>query len=297
LDSANQGETGRSLFLPGENCRILLPRLGSGPEEPSRHVHLAEHIRQEAKANGAVRRALDSAGPYLSPLSVANAPEQRRVVRISRERMCFGPFQQFRQLTSAMARGKLNSATKLRARLCASAGASSDRAGAVLASLRRHHSHLSHKETIMHGGLITGINVIALGALAATSGAFARRYPGWRGFNSFLTLLGFAVFLWVIAGIIFFWDMRTLFFYVLLLDRISHEPVLWITFALSSALQIALGLLFGYALLIPLTTRSEQARLSLIPYQITLGNLAIALGAWIICVLLIFSPVPVAHVG
>ncbi len=149
----------------------------------------------------------------------------------------------------------------------------------------------------MHGGLITGINVIALGALAATSGVFARRHPGWGGFTSFLTLAGFAIFLWIVAGIILFPDMRTLFFYVLPLDRISHEPVLWITFALSSALQIALGLLFGYALLIALTTRSEQVQLSLVPYQITLGNLAIALGAWIVCVLVIFSPAPVAHVG
>jgi hypothetical protein len=63
---------------------------------------------------------------------------------------------------------------------------------------------------------------------------------------------------------------------------------------LSVALKIALGLLFGYALLTLLTKHGEQARFSLVPYQITLGNLAMALGVLIVGLTLW---APVAQVG
>jgi hypothetical protein len=83
--------------------------------------------------------------------------------------------------------------------------------------------------------------------------------------------------------------MGMLFFYPgVLLDRLGHATIFTITVLLSVALEIALGLLFGYALLTLLTTRGEQVRLSLVPYQITLGNLAMALGV----LLDAFAPVP-----
>jgi hypothetical protein len=141
------------------------------------------------------------------------------------------------------------------------------------------------------GGLrITSIALIALGALAATSGTFARHYPGWRGFTIFLSVIGFTIFLWDLPM------MWILFFdpVVLPLDRLGHATIFTITALLSDALKIALGLLFGYALLTLLTTRGEQVRLSLVPYQITLGNLAMALGVLIVCLTLW---APVAHVG
>jgi hypothetical protein len=141
----------------------------------------------------------------------------------------------------------------------------------------------------MDGGLmITGVALIALGALAATSGTFVRHYPGWRGFTIFLCVLGFTIFLWDMMGILFFYPV------VLPLDRLGHATIFTITALLSDALKIALGLLFGCALLTLLTTRGEQVRLSLVPYQITLGNLAMALGVLIVCLTLW---APVAHVG
>jgi hypothetical protein len=65
-------------------------------------------------------------------------------------------------------------------------------------------------------------------------------------------------------------------------DRLGHATIFTITALLSDVLKIALGLLFGYALLMLLTARGERVRLSLVPYQITLGNLAIALGVLIV---------------
>jgi hypothetical protein len=127
------------------------------------------------------------------------------------------------------------------------------------------------------------IALIALGAFAGTSGTFARHYPGWRGFNIFLCVLGFTIFLWDMMGILFFYPP-------VLPDRLGHTTIFTITALLSDALKVALGLLFGYALLTPLTTRGEQVRLSLAPYLITLGNLAMVLGVLIFC-LALWAPV------
>jgi hypothetical protein len=130
--------------------------------------------------------------------------------------------------------------------------------------------------------MITGIDLIVLGSLAATSGTFARHYPSWRGFITCLWGIGFITFLWGI-WILFYTT-------VLHLDWLRYGPIWWITFALSGALEFALGVLFGYALLMLLTKRGEQVRLSLVPYEITLGNLAIALGFFLIF-LALFAPV------
>jgi hypothetical protein len=126
-------------------------------------------------------------------------------------------------------------------------------------------------------------NLVGSGAIAITSGTLARHYPGWRGLTIFLYVLGFTFFLL---------DMlRILYFYLVVLsDRLGHVTIFTITTLLSDVLIIALGLLFGYALLTLLTTRGEQVRLSLVPYQITLGNLAIVLGALIVC-LTLWAPV------
>jgi hypothetical protein len=131
-------------------------------------------------------------------------------------------------------------------------------------------------------GLITGIVLIALGLLAASSSIVARRpdaqsyidalvpYQGWLGF---------------IACI---WGIWIVFNAVLTLGTLSYAPLWWITFASSGVLEFALGLLLGYALLTKYLLsrnaearkRGEQMRLSLVGYQTTLGYLAIVLGAW-----------------
>jgi hypothetical protein len=122
-----------------------------------------------------------------------------------------------------------------------------------------------------------------LGLYAVTSGTYDRQYPGRRGFTIFRYVLGFTIFLWVMMEILYFHP-------VVLPDRLGHVTIFTITVLLSVALEIALGLLFGYALLTLLTRRGEQVRLSLVPYQITLGYLAVALGVLIFC-LMLFAPV------
>jgi hypothetical protein len=80
------------------------------------------------------------------------------------------------------------------------------------------------------------------------------------------------------------------------LDLLRYAPIWWITFALSGALEFTLGLLLGYALLTKFLLsrnaeamkRGEQVRLSLVPYQTTLGYLAIILGIWTVVATFIF---------
>jgi hypothetical protein len=141
-------------------------------------------------------------------------------------------------------------------------------------------------------GLITGIVLIALGLLAASSSIVARRpdarsyidalvpYQGWLGFIACL------------------WGIWIIFNAVLHLDWLRSIPIWWATFAASGALEFVLGLLLGFALLTKYLLsrnaeamrRGEQMRLSLVPYQTTLGYLAIVLGVWTIVS-------PALHVG
>jgi hypothetical protein len=64
------------------------------------------------------------------------------------------------------------------------------------------------------------------------------------------------------------------------LDHYGHTAKFMITFLLSYVLEIALGLLFWYGLLTLLSRRDEQAYLRLVPYQFTLGYLAVGFGLW-----------------
>jgi hypothetical protein len=124
--------------------------------------------------------------------------------------------------------------------------------------------------------LIHAVALISSGSVVAISGYIARhlphlRHPGWHGF--FITCF------WSVGFVIFFGDVWILFSAVPHLDWLRGGPISWMTIALSGALEFALGLLFvGYPLLMQLTKRGEQVRLSLVPYQFTLGTLAIALG-------------------
>jgi hypothetical protein len=139
-------------------------------------------------------------------------------------------------------------------------------------------------------GLITGIVLIALGVLAASSSIVARRpdaksyidalvpYQGWLGFVACL------------------WGIWIVFNAILHLEWIRFIPLWWLTFVLSGALAFSLGLLLGYALLTKYllsrneeaTRRGEQLRQKLMPYQTTMGYVAIMLGAWTVVATILF---------
>jgi len=139
-------------------------------------------------------------------------------------------------------------------------------------------------------GLISGIVLIALGLLAASSSIVAKRpdaksyidalvpYQGWLGFVACL------------------WGIWIMFNAILHLEWLRYIPIWWITFALAGALEFSLGLLLGYALLTKYllsrseeaTRRGEQLRQQLVPYQTTMGYAAIVLGAWAVVATILF---------
>jgi hypothetical protein len=140
------------------------------------------------------------------------------------------------------------------------------------------------KERNPMSGLITGLVLLALGALAAASSIVARRpdakeyidmmvpYQGWFGF---ITCLWGA---WIIISAI------------LNLNWFSYVPVWWLTYLATGLLNASLGLLLGYALLTKhifshnaqAAQRGEQIRAIIVPYQTVLGYVAIGLGLWTI---------------
>jgi hypothetical protein len=140
------------------------------------------------------------------------------------------------------------------------------------------------KERNRMSGLITGLVLLALGALAAASSIVARRpdakayielmvpYQGWFGF---ITCLWGA---WIIINAI------------INLNWFGYVPVWWLTYLATGVLVASLGLLLGYALLTKLifshnasaAQRGEQIRAAIVPYQTVLGYAAIVLGLWTI---------------
>jgi hypothetical protein len=139
-------------------------------------------------------------------------------------------------------------------------------------------------------GLVTGAVLIALGVLAAASSIVAKRpdaqvyidklvpYQGWLGF---------------IACI---WGVWIIISAILNLNWFSYVPVWWLTYAATGALIAALGLLLGYALVTKFVLshsaeavrRGEQLRLGIVPYQVMLGYIAIALGVWTVVAVFLY---------
>jgi hypothetical protein len=142
-------------------------------------------------------------------------------------------------------------------------------------------------------GLITGLILLALGALAAASSIVARRpdaqayidkmvpYQGWFGF---ITCLWGA---WIIINAI------------INLKWFSYVPVWWLTYLATGVINATLGLLLGYALLTKFifshndtaAQRGEQIRVAIVPYQTMLGYAAIVLGVWTIVATFLFRMV------
>jgi hypothetical protein len=139
-------------------------------------------------------------------------------------------------------------------------------------------------------GLVTGAVLIALGVLAAASSIVAKRadaqvyidklvpYQGWLGFIACL------------------WGIWIIISAILNLNWFTHVPIWWLTYVATGALIAALGLLLGYALLTKFVLshsaeavrRGEQLRLGIVPYQVTLGYVAIVLGIWTILAVFLY---------
>jgi hypothetical protein len=142
-------------------------------------------------------------------------------------------------------------------------------------------------------GLITGIVLVVLGLLGASQSITARR-PDAQSYIDILVpyqdWVGFIACLW---GVWIVLDA------VLHLGWLRYVPIWWATFALTGAIAFSLGLLLGYALLskyllsrhAEVMKRSEQLQRSLVPYQTTLGYVAILLGVWTILATFLFSAV------
>jgi len=132
-------------------------------------------------------------------------------------------------------------------------------------------------------GLITGLVLLALGVLAASSAIVANRpdaqkyiemlrpYQGWMGFVATL------------------WGIWTIISSLLNLSWLTSVPLWWITYALAGVLLAGLGFLSGYPLLSQylLSKNAEAQRqgaaalAKLTPYQINLGYAGIALAVWL----------------
>src|SRR5215831_12579640 len=103
-------------------------------------------------------------------------------------------------------------------------------------------------------GLITGIVLIALGVLAASSSIVAKR-PDAKNYID--ALVPYQGWLGLVACL---WGIWIVFNAILHLNWIGYIPIWWITYALTGALEFTLGLLLGYALLTKdLLSRSEEA--------------------------------------
>jgi hypothetical protein len=131
-------------------------------------------------------------------------------------------------------------------------------------------------------GLITGIVLLLLGVLAASSSIIQRRpdaqkyiemlrpYQGWVGFGGCLWGL------WIILSAL--WHLNWL----------GWIPLWWLTYAAAGVLLAGLGFLMGYPLLSQyilsknpeVAKHGETALARLTPFQINLGYVGIGLGIW-----------------
>jgi hypothetical protein len=130
--------------------------------------------------------------------------------------------------------------------------------------------------------MINGIWLALLGVLGASSLIIAKKpdakeligkiapYQGWIGAVSAL---------WGVWGVINA---------ILHLSWLGHWPIYWATWMADSALQLCLGLLLGIGVLKTFikapeaTAKLDQAVAKLMPYQGTLGLIAIGVGVWMI---------------
>jgi hypothetical protein len=133
-------------------------------------------------------------------------------------------------------------------------------------------------------GLITGIVLFVLGVLASASTIVAKRPDAQAAIDKLVPYQGWIGFVCAI------WGVLIVISALLNLNWLSYGRLViwWITYFATGALEFALGLLLGYALLTQFLLsksaeamkRGEQVRSVLVPYQTTLGFVSIALGIW-----------------
>jgi hypothetical protein len=136
-------------------------------------------------------------------------------------------------------------------------------------------------------GWVHVLMLLALGVLGASS-AIAKKKPEAKEMIDKL-----AKFSGYIGALAFLWSIYVLIFDVImglnLLGMGLFGIITWISVVLTFVAECALGLIFGYGMIMSYTSakmsgeakaKSEAVRQKLIGYQIPLGWLSIILGIW-----------------
>jgi len=139
-------------------------------------------------------------------------------------------------------------------------------------------------------GFVLGVWMLVLGVLGAANLIIARKpeargliakiapYQGWIGAVSALSGVW-----WTISA-------------VLNLPLLAWAPVYWITFLATALMMLSLGLLLGVGVLKTFikhptfVDKVDQIIVKLVPFQATLGLIAIGLGVWMILSSILFFP-------
>ena len=138
--------------------------------------------------------------------------------------------------------------------------------------------------------MIYGISLIVLGILASPSILLSKKPDAKELLDKITPYQS-----WI--GLVFcFWGIWGMISAVLNLGWLASAPIWWITFALGSVLEAALGFLLGYSLLVKyVLSKNEEAKkkgdellAKLQPIQGKIGLLGVCLGIWWTVASLIF---------
>jgi hypothetical protein len=130
--------------------------------------------------------------------------------------------------------------------------------------------------------MIYGISLAILGILAAPSLLLSKRPDAKELLNKITPFQG-----WI--GLVFFvWGVWGIIQAVLNLGLLGSNPIWWITWIATSALEGSLGFLLGYGMISKMILskneiareKGEQLLKKLSPWQGRLGLIAILLGVW-----------------
>jgi hypothetical protein len=131
-------------------------------------------------------------------------------------------------------------------------------------------------------GLVSGIWLIVLGMLGASSLVIARRPDAKHAIAAIAPYQGW------IGAVSALWGAWGLVSAVLNLGWIAHWPILWGTYLADAFLQFSLGLLLGIGVLKTFIknptaqVRMDQTLTRLAPHQGRLGLAGMAMGVWMI---------------
>jgi hypothetical protein len=133
-------------------------------------------------------------------------------------------------------------------------------------------------------GLLSGIVLIVLGALAAYGSIVASRPEAKAALDALAPFQGW------IGVVCCIWGIWIILDFLLLggMAILSVWPILWLTVMATGVLNFLLGALLGYGLISQYALsksaeaqkRGDQFRASLLPYQTLLGYISIGVGVW-----------------